>query len=366
MEKLVFIGGGHAHLESITHIDKFLDLGVQVTVISPSQYLYYSGMGSGLLGKIFEPNETRFNIKKITENKGGSFIEDKAVGIDPDKQKIILESEAEIFYDIASFDVGSYIPTEEIHIKNSTVIPVKPINNLLEARYNIEDMETTKNISFIIVGGGPSGTELVGNIQRLCSNLNLSYDITLITDRELLSEHPRKVRDLALRSLKGREIKVVEGKKVQSIDNNIIYLENNETFNADMIFLANGTRPNKIFMDSPIPTTSNSGMLVNEYLQSIKYPNIFGGGDCIELRGQSLDKVGVYAVRENPIILHNIKAYIQGKKLKKFKPQKKYLLILNMGNGKGIFWRGKFTFKGKLALWIKNFIDKRFMNKYQI
>jgi NADH dehydrogenase FAD-containing subunit len=40
----------------------------------------------------------------------------------------------------------------------------------------------------------------------------------------------------------------------------------------------------------------------------VAYPEIFGGGDCISFEKKPLDKVGVYAVRQNPILYTNLLA----------------------------------------------------------
>ena len=47
---LVLVGGGHAHMVTLAHIHRFVEKGYRVTVIGPSAYHYYSGMGPGMLG----------------------------------------------------------------------------------------------------------------------------------------------------------------------------------------------------------------------------------------------------------------------------------------------------------------------------
>lgn len=42
-----------------------------------------------------------------------------------------------------------------------------------------------------------------------------------------------------------------------------------------------------------------------------------------------------------------------------------YLLIYNLGDGTGIFSRGGMTFGGRPAFWIKDWIDRRFMKRFQ-
>jgi NADH dehydrogenase FAD-containing subunit len=98
----------------------------------------------------------------------------------------------------------------------------------------------------------------------------------------------------------------------------------------------------------------------------VAYPDIFGGGDCISLEERSLAKVGVYAVRQNPILFHNLLAALEGGKMAVFKPQKDFLLIFNMGNGQGIFWKKNWVWENRFAFLLKDYIDRRFMRTFQV
>ena len=79
-------------------------------------------------------------------------------------------------------------------------------------------------------------------------------------------------------------------------------------------------KPSKIFETSGLPVGPDKGLLVNRYLQSVKHPDIFGGGDCICFEDKPLDKVGVYAVRQNPVLLNNLFAQLEGRPLQVFDP----------------------------------------------
>ena len=105
---------------------------------------------------------------------------------------------------------------------------------------------------------------------------------------------------------------------------------------------------------------------MNACLQSVSHPEIFGGGDCISLRDHPLPKVGVHAVKENSILYHNLYAMLEGGELMRYKPQKNYLLIFNLGNGRGLLWRQSFVTDGRAAFWLKNYIDRKFMRKFQV
>lgn len=79
---LVLVGGGHAHMVTLANLHKFIEKGYKVTVIGPSPYHYYSGMGPGMLGRTYTPDDIRFFTQHVVEKQGGTFILGKAVRVD--------------------------------------------------------------------------------------------------------------------------------------------------------------------------------------------------------------------------------------------------------------------------------------------
>ena len=50
---LIIVGAGHAHHTTLMHFDEFIKRGHSVTVVSPSSYHYYLGMGPGMLSGMY-------------------------------------------------------------------------------------------------------------------------------------------------------------------------------------------------------------------------------------------------------------------------------------------------------------------------
>ena len=142
-----------------------------------------------------------------------------------------------------------------------------------------------------------------------------------------MSRFPEKVRTKVKKSLTRRGIYIHSGSYVETIESKTVILASGKRHDLDVIFLALGVRPNRLFKESGLPTGPDGGLLVNAYLQCTAHPEIFGGGDCIYFEPQPLDKVGVYAVRENPILYANLMAALDGKPLQPFDPGGDYLLI---------------------------------------
>ncbi|MGB5158738.1 NAD(P)/FAD-dependent oxidoreductase [Desulfobacterium sp. N47] len=365
-KRLLLVGGGHAHMMTLAAIHQFVEKGYEVSVIGPSVYHYYSGMGPGMLGKVYKPEEIRFATKHLVEKKGGKFILGKAARVDPEKKIVYLESGEEVLYDVVSFNSGSQVLKMDIEGNTENIYTVKPIENLQNAQIRIEELLLKQPIRIGVIGGGPSAAEIAGNVWRIGSNFKKNaLKIMIFAGNTFMDRFEEKIREKAIKSLSHRGIKIFERTFVNKIKSGSVILKTGEEYEFDFLFLALGIKPSAIFSDSKLPTGPDGGLLVNKYLQSTTYPDIFGGGDCIYFKDQPLTKVGVYAVRQNPVLLHNLMAQLEGAALKPFDPGGDYLQIFNMGDGTGIFQKKGLIFGGKPAFWIKDYIDRKFMKKFQ-
>ena len=301
-KQLLLIGGGHAHMVTLANLENFTDKGFAVTVIQPSEHHYYSGMGPGMLGGTYQPEEIRFATRHQVEAKGGRFILGKAYRVDPHKRLVYLEgTEEEIRFDVLSCNAGSYVPRNILSGETTNVFTPKPIEELLRARETILELAKNGKIRVAVIGSGPSAVEIAGNIHQLCHRHAVTMpSIKLFASRVFMYGQPPRVRFLVKKILLKKGIEILEVGHVRRIERGRICLDNGQEHQADITFAAVGVKPSQIFARSGLPIGQDGGLQVNEYLQSIRYPFIFGGGDCIHFAKEPLHKVGVYAVRQNP------------------------------------------------------------------
>jgi NADH dehydrogenase FAD-containing subunit len=319
-----------------------------------------------MLSGRYEPRQVRFNIRKMVEERGGQFVEATVTAIAPGAQKLLLDNDAQVSYDVASFNIGSVVPAAETAASGEHVFTVKPIINLCKARKLILRQSAKGTTQVLVAGGGPAGIEIAANAWRLLHENGATPEITLVAGNQVLKGAPKKVRRLAVDSLAARRISILEGVRVHSFENRCAALSDGRSIPFDFAFLAVGVRPPVLFRESGIPVGEDGGMSVNEYLQSTSYPQLFGGGDCISVEGHSVAKVGVHAVRQNPILKHNLGVALNGGEMRRFIPNPDYMLIMNMGDGRGILWKKSLVLNGILAFWLKDYIDRRFMKRFQV
>ena len=364
-KRLLLLGGGHAHLVTLANIQGLRSQGHKVTVVQPDAYHYYSGMGPGMLGTVYAPEEIRFATKFIVEKQGGSFVQAKASLIRAQERKVSLDNGQELEYDILSCNVGSSVPAIKGQEK-SLCFSVKPIVSLVQAQQATVQLLSPGQPRLSVVGGGPAALEVAGNLQRLVQMAAGSKArITLFAGRRFLPKLKKRIRKLARRNLERRGIEIVEQGYVAQLGPEDVELENGQGYASDLNLIALGVRPSSLFGDSGLRTGPDQGLVVNAYLQHPQHPEMFGGGDCVFFADRPLDKVGVHAVRQGPLLYHNLEARLNNTALKPFYPGNEYLLIYNLGDGSGIFSKGCLTFGGRPAFWLKDWIDRSFMKRFQ-
>ena len=362
---LVLVGAGHAHMTLLKRLADFPAAGHRVTVIGPGPLHYYSGMGPGMLSGIYRPEEIRFNVKHIAISRGASFIEDLVVRVDPARKELQLQGGGRVAYDVASFNTGSGVPVDERISAHEAVVPVKPIEKLLDARNRIIAALKQRKLSIVVAGGGPAGLEIAANLRRLVKDAAGAAEITLVAGERLLAGLEPAVRRRAERGLARLGITLIEGRKVDSASGRSVRLTSGKSRPCDFLFMAVGVKPSSLFRDSGIPAGDDGGLLVNRFLQSVTHPEIFGGGDCICFEPRPLAKVGVYAVRQNPVLLQNLQRALVGGELIPFTPQRDYLLAFNMGDGTAVVRWKSLVFDGRIGFALKDYLDRRFMKMFQ-
>lgn len=367
-KQVLLLGGGHAHLFVVSHAHEFRDADVDLALIDPGM-LWYSGMATGMLGGFYAPAQDQVDLHALCEKHGVSFYQDKAVSLDRQAKKVGTQSGTTLSYDVLSLDVGSAVDTSRSQDPDDVAWTVKPIPKLLDLQAALQGYASrNQTCSVAVVGGGPTGAEIAANIKALCDRGRGQGDVTLLHGGDrLIPGFPEKTATKLAGLLDKRGVNVQTQARVEEIKQNgeriDVQTAEGQKQVFDEVVLATGLVP------SPTVATlglGDQGMPVDKRLAALEDDAIFGAGDCVSFVERELPKVGVFGVRQAPILKDNlIKAAASSGGLEEYEPQEKFLIILNLGDGTGLAIRGNWHWHGKLAFKVKNFIDTRFMKKYQ-
>ncbi len=362
MQRAVLVGAGHAHLYTLKRAEQFVRRGFEIVLVAPDVF-WYSGLATGVLGGIYEPALDRVDTGRWIERAGGRWLQDSATALDPADHCVELASGGRLRYDVLSLDVGSEVAS--IPGSGERVVNIKPLANLARLRGAIEG--ATGPIRVVVAGAGPSGCEIAANVRALMGRRGLRGEVTLLcAGAEPLPHARATVRAKLAAFLRGVGVEIRAHAPVASVAGNRLLIRNGGEIPFDFAVNATGLEPPPILRRSGMPVDTEGALVVNHFLQSTGSESVFGGGDCVTMQRRPLDKVGVYAIRQAPVLFRNLIAFLAGKPLTTFRPQKRYLLILNLGDGSGLATWGGWHWRSRWAFRWKNHLDRRFLAKYRI
>jgi NADH dehydrogenase FAD-containing subunit len=366
--RLVLVGAGHAHLDAIRRAHSFTRRGFSLTVVAPGPF-WYSGLATGMLGGEYAPEDDQVDVERLVHRGGGRFVRDRALAIDPRARTVGLESGATIPYDVVSLNPGSEVPTWTIPGLDGRGIAVKPIENLLRLRELVTSRlagSTAEHpVRLIVIGGGATACEVAANLCALAQRTGGRANITLIArgDR-LMRSWPEGAGATVSDSLEARGVTIRLGSPAARVDDGRVVTADGSAIAYDVLVAANGLVASRLVGATGLPTDESGALLVDELLRSIADPRVFGGGDCVAPCGRNLPRVGVYGVRQAPILRHNLMAALEGRPpwaYRSFRPQKNFLQIMNLGDGTGLAAWGPWSWHGRPALLLKDQIDRGFV-----
>jgi len=388
--RLLLLGAGHAHLPLIHAIPRLQSHGVSVTVVDPNDRLWYSGMMSAVLGGAVAPAAAEIPVRSMVESSGGTFIPDRITDVDPASRRAITASGMVLEWDVASVAVGSTVvpPFPVADGDTPRLFPVKPIGRLPEivefARAAIDRSDIGHPFRVVCVGGGPSAVEIAGNlVRRLRVSRGVlpgdgALSVTVITrGSRLLAAFPPAAGDIGRKSLVRRGVTVVTGEVVREVTADGVGTDT-KMYPADAVILATGLSPPPLSEGAcsegatDVWRCHDGSLQVDDTLRSAE-GTLFGGGDCITVRGFDLPRNGVHAVRESRIILHNVQHLLgidagagddadsATPYLLRYLPPRAPLLIIDPGDGTGIAVKGSIVRHGRAWLALKRRIDWGFV-----
>lgn len=365
---VVLVGGGHAHLHLASRAADYTALGARLILIDPGQF-WYSGMATGLLAGRYAPAEDQIDAGALITASGGEFIRDRVEAVDPVTRTLTLSTGQTLDYDWLSLNIGSEVETgwSAPESGGPRLWPVKPIAPLYTLRLTLEQAitETGRMPPVVVVGGGATGSELAANLAALARRHAVQPHVTLV------SRAPRLLPDAAAgasraltRALARYPVDLRLGTHAVGLSGQGVVTASGESLACDHVLAAVGLQAAGLTRRIGL-TASQAGLRVNACMQSVDDARVFAAGDCADFAPRALPKLGVFGVRSAEVIHHNLLAGLTGRPMRAYKPQRVWLAILNLGDGRGLLMWWRLWWVGRLADRLKDWIDRRFMAQYR-
>jgi len=359
---LLLAGGGHTHaLALLAWARQPLPADVQVTLVSPEPLAVYSGMVPGWLAGVYRFEQAAIDLPRLCNLRGARWLRGEVAALRPDAKEMRLVNGEIVSYDVLSLNVGSTLTAPAL--SSGAILPVRPLSRLRATwplwRSRFASMPN-RPLRVTTVGGGAAGFEaLLGALAALRADApERVIEAQLVTrSPTLLPGIAAGARRAASRALARAGATLVTGCRDAAA----------AVRDRDLVLWATGAEAHPWQRDAArrggLAVDGSGFVSITDTLQSTSHPSVFACGDCAGCSG-GLPKAGVFAVRQAPVLAHNLSAVLRNDPLQPYEPQRQFLVLLATGDGRAIAARGPFAAQGAWAWRWKDRIDRRFMSQF--
>ena len=343
--------------------------GVRLTLVSNGALTPYSGMLPGLIAGHYNYRQSHIDVSRLCRWAGIRFISDEVIAVDPDQQTLQFKERPALQYDVLSIDTGSTPGFGKTVVNPDDVTPVKPIYQFYQQVQVIEKQiaEAECPLSLGVVGAGAGGFEVLLAMHEKFSTISsVPHKFHWIIRDQVLSSLPKSVGQQALAICNSRGIECHFDFDVARVDKQTLHSATGETIPLDHVIWCTQAKASLWPSQSQLQCDDKGFIAVNDFLQSRSHKNVFAAGDVAIQINHPRPKAGVFAVRQGPVLFKNIQRFVGNKEMVAYRPQRSFLTILSCGDQFAIASKGKFSISGKWVWQWKDWIDQRFMNRFNM
>jgi NADH:ubiquinone reductase (H+-translocating) len=382
--RVVIVGGGFAGLYTAKNLGKAPD--VKVTVVDRRNFHLFQPLLYQVATGALSPGEIAQPLRSILRrNRNTSVILGEAVRLDADKRQVVLSDGGPIDYDTLVVATGarhSYFGREDW----APAAPgLKSLEDALEIRRRIllafeaaerehDDERRLEWMTFLVVGGGPTGVELAGALGEI-ANDTLRNDfhsifppdariVLLEAMDRILPTYPPQLSRAAVRQLERLGVRARTGTKVVDIDEHSVTVETGgttERIPAKTVLWAAGVHAASFAAAVAASTGAEpdrSGRLsVGPDLTLAGHPEIFVVGDLAIVKpaeGRPVPGVAPAAIQEGTYAARTILRRNRGDQTPPFKYVNKgdVAVIGRLAGVANIPWLGPFGRLRGFVAWV--------------
>jgi NADH dehydrogenase len=304
------------------------------------------------------------------------FIQSTTKQIRPDKNLVILES-TEIKYDVLIICLGASTKYFNIKGARENSLPLRSISDASLIYDRVSALiKLNKKQNIVIVGGGATGVSLGGALSDFIkdSKKTDSLSITIIEALPTIlpgwDEHlVKKVNEV----LHKKGIRIITRSPVTKVENcgSSVYLGGDDAtkIHSSLTIWTAGVKGYDIPIDPEVEKTKDGKIIVNEFCQIDRYPNIFSIGDIAAVKdvNQKLyPPLAQIAIREAKYLSKLIpKHFIDGSDVKSL-PDEKFeynikVQLISLGNDDYVGLFNHYVISGNLAKLVEEFATSTYI-----
>lgn len=383
MEKVVIIGGGYAGIYALRELVK--NKNIKITLIDKHTF-------HNLQPEVYDLIANKSNIADVTIDLttlclgfNHDYLEFKNLkvrDINTQTKQIFTEEQEIVEYDYLIMAAGTrtFFPSAIDGLNNAH--DIKKLHWAMFFKQSFENQLFKKirdeakkcdDTHIVVVGAGLSGVEIAaemaynskkffkrGNFS--CDNLKISIISSSVT---ILPGLTPELINMSHARLKSLGINIITNTKLTKCEDGFAHLSNGTKINYSFLIFTGGIEASKITDELDVSKNQRGQIIVNEYLQTDNYENIFAVGDMAEIKnskGEIMPPNVTIARISGTTAGKNILNMLEKKELIKCNPKLEGILIALGGKYAAGNLYGLIHIKGLLAYIIKKYVFLSYRN----
>ena len=367
---VVIVGGGFAGLAAARALRS---APVRVTIVDRRNHHLFQPLLYQVATAALNPGDIAYPIRAVLRRQQNArTILGRVTGIDLAQRRLQL-LDGELGFDhllLATGATHSYFGKDEWE---AWAPGLKTIEDALEVRRRVlsafeaaerlrDPAELPATLTFVVVGGGPTGVELAGALSEI-GRLTVAKDFRSFDPRTLrvvlvegadrvLPPYPTQLSAAARRQLEDLGVEVRAGIHVTKIDQTGVWL-GDEHIPARTVLWAAGVAASPLGAMLGVPLDRAGRVRVEPDLSVPGHPDVFVAGDLmhVEQDGAPVPGVAPAAIQAGRLAAHNLAARAAGRPTRAFRYRDKGSLA-TIGSAKAVGKLGRLEVTGFVAWWI--------------
>jgi NADH dehydrogenase len=370
MTRVVIVGSGFGGLQCARHL---AGKPVEVVLLDRNNYHLFTPLLYQVASSLLNPSDIAYPVRAVfTRARNVRIRRVVATGVDLEHRVVRTAEAPDEPYDYLVIATGARIDFFGQDAIASRAYWLHDLSGALDLRNRVlsrfEEAVTAgadrrrRLLTFVIVGGGPTGVEYAGALAELV-RLVAGRDypgvgreevrIVLVegTD-EILPAFPASLGADARRRLRRLGVDVRPGVLVKTVDGARVGLSNGESLEAATLIWAAGVRPNALADGLAAERRKNGRLAVDEYLRLRGHERVFAIGDVAAFvqDGGELPMLAQPAIQAGRSVARNILRHVDGRPMRPFRYADKGIMAV-IGRHAGVAQIGRLALRGWLG-WV--------------
>ncbi|GHF24979.1 MULTISPECIES: NAD(P)/FAD-dependent oxidoreductase [Streptomyces] len=352
--RILVVGGGYVGLYTALHLQREARRGeAEIVVVNPEAYMTYQPFLPEAAAGSISPRHVVVPLRRTLGDC--EIVVGEATAVDHAARTATVKTLAAEEEGTGTID----IPYDELVLAPGSVSRALPVPGLADhgigfktveeaiglRNHVLEQMDIASStrdpqvrdaaLTFVFVGGGYAGVEALAELEdmaryaaRYYHNLrpdDLKFVLVEATDR-ILPEVGEEMGRYAVRELRGRNIDVRLGTRLDSCENRIAVLSDGSRLPTRTLVWTAGVKPHPVLAATGLPLTERGRLKCTAELRIEGVEHAWSAGDAAAVPDLTAEQPGTecapnaqHAVRQARVLAGNVLASLRGKPLQEYR-----------------------------------------------